>query len=451
MSRNMEITVDGTTIKASANTGNKQWVTVITDTHPKYNYERDFVCYQKPKTSKRDSGSATVEDGTVVEYVRYTHSGKNRSETYYQVVGEELHQIDEADVTAALEEIVVDAAPEPREIDDDLTPALVETHECECGKTFDSAHGLAVHVGMVHADDEEEEETPAEQTTPEQPIVADGGVTYDDYEIDPTELDYDTENRWHDSTNNISNALCRIKDTDVWVCYRTWQTGPNESDSAIKGMGKFDVEAVKLDTDAMVEYIRDEAAEMRESEYAALADTLASNAETLAEKLETEWAAGVEHLVGDAAYDGFLNNDSTLAWVSHVDEAFSHEADAALGEVGVEDSHGFAHDIVRMALYEAVQEHCDSWRNPHAEYVGRLTFEAEPWKLRALELEQNSVLKNKPELAKTKALLEEGHDYREIADRLGKSNSTVSRQKSQLQEWEERAAWTVTELDDSGR
>lgn len=162
---------DNDTLYAKANTGNKQWVAVLTDTHPKYNYEREFVAYQKPKTSKRDSGTASVEDGAVIERVRYTHSGKNRKDQFFQLVDGEAHQIDEADVEAALEgEIVADV---PGDDDDG------ETHECEeCGDEFDSEHGLAVHEGIVHSEDEESEGENAVETDEgaDLPVVADGGL-----------------------------------------------------------------------------------------------------------------------------------------------------------------------------------------------------------------------------------------------------------------------------------
>jgi len=152
---NMTVELDDNTLSAKANTGNKQWVAVITDTHPKYNYDRDFVAYQKPKTSDRDSGTATVEEGAVIERVRYTHSGKNRKDQFYQLVDGEAHQIDEGEVTAALNgEIVPD-------IEED-------THECEeCGDEFDSEHGLAVHRGIKHSDDEEPESNTEEPSMTE--------------------------------------------------------------------------------------------------------------------------------------------------------------------------------------------------------------------------------------------------------------------------------------------
>lgn len=168
---NMTVELDDNTISAKANTGNKQWVAVITDTHPKYNYDRDFVAYQKPKTSDRDSGTATVEEGAVIERVRYTHSGKNRKDQFYQLVDGEAHQIDEGEVTAALNgEIVPD-------IEED-------THECEeCGDEFDSEHGLAVHQGIKHSDDEETESNTEESTMTESntgdtnaKAMADGGT-----------------------------------------------------------------------------------------------------------------------------------------------------------------------------------------------------------------------------------------------------------------------------------
>ncbi|RDZ61381.1 hypothetical protein C5B90_19095 [Haloferax sp. Atlit-12N] len=178
-------TQNGTEIFAEATTGNKQWVAIITDTHPKYNYEREFVAYQKPKTSKRFDGRAMVEEGDVVEMVRYTHSGKNDTRRYYQFVGGELHQIEKTDITKALSEIVVDVAT-PRDVDfDELQSAVTERHDCdECGQTFTSGHGLAVHAGMVHADDGEEEDEAGDDSpvaTIDAPVaVADGGRVADD-------------------------------------------------------------------------------------------------------------------------------------------------------------------------------------------------------------------------------------------------------------------------------
>jgi len=241
----VELDVENNTLHAAAQTGNKQWVAVIEDTHPKYNYEREFTAYQKPKTSDRDSGSASVEEGAVIEYVRHTHSGKNRSDTYYQLVDGETHEIDEVDVEEAINgEIVVDAddddddnqdqeaeeqtvdlerssygaveagdtvkrglwddtkTVEAAEVEDSrFGPDTVtltfsdgsessegssttikrgheETHECdECGDEFGTEHGVAVHAGLVHSDDEDEDEKNAVTADADdaQVAVADGG------------------------------------------------------------------------------------------------------------------------------------------------------------------------------------------------------------------------------------------------------------------------------------
>jgi len=152
---NMTVELRENTLYAESNTGNKQWVAVLTDTDPKYNYDREFVAYQKPKTSDRDSGTASVEDGAVIERVRYTHSGKNRKDRFYQLVDGEVYQIDEADVEAAIDGEMVADVPE-------------ETHECEeCGDEFDSEHGVAVHQGIKHNDDEETEDDTEEPTMTE--------------------------------------------------------------------------------------------------------------------------------------------------------------------------------------------------------------------------------------------------------------------------------------------
>lgn len=83
----------------------------------------------------------------------------------------EAHQIDEAEVTAAL--------------DGEIVPDIEEeTHECEeCSDEFDSEHGLAVHQGIKHSDDEETESNTEESTMTESntgdtnaKAMADGGT-----------------------------------------------------------------------------------------------------------------------------------------------------------------------------------------------------------------------------------------------------------------------------------
>lgn len=162
---NMTVELRENTMYAEPNTGNKQCVAVLTDTHPKYNYDRDFVAYQKPKTADRDSGTVNIEDGAVIERVRFTHFGKNRKDHFYQLVDGEVYQINEVDVEAALGGRIVAKVPE-------------ETHESEeYGDEFDSDHGVAVHKDIVHNDDEEDETNTEEE------------------EIETTEMDAENETR----------------------------------------------------------------------------------------------------------------------------------------------------------------------------------------------------------------------------------------------------------------
>jgi len=180
---NMTVELREKNLYAEANTGNKQWVAVLTDTHPKYNYDRDFVAYQKPKTSDRDSGTASVEDGAVIERVRYTHSGKNRKDQFFQLVDGEVYQIDEADVEAAIGGEIVADIPDD---DDDG-----ETHECkESGDEFDTEHGVAAHKGLVHSEDESEDNSEEEAETTEMNdesgtpdvAMADGGLVVREFD-----------------------------------------------------------------------------------------------------------------------------------------------------------------------------------------------------------------------------------------------------------------------------
>lgn len=106
------------TLVAQATTGNKQWVAKLVGTHPKYTYEREFIAYQKPYTSTRDRGTASVEDGDIIEKVRYTHSGKNDTRRYARVDGRDLVELDRDDVDAAVAELD-DPDRDPSD-DDDL-------------------------------------------------------------------------------------------------------------------------------------------------------------------------------------------------------------------------------------------------------------------------------------------------------------------------------------------
>lgn len=98
---------------------------------------------------------------------------------------------------------------------------------------------------------------------------------------------------------------------------------------------------------------------------------------------------------------------------------------------------------------EVLEEALD-WENAdtvpyakHCQLAAILEFETyEDWEVRAIEHLHNGVLVNKPALAKTKALLENELSQKEIAEKLGKSQSTVSRQVSQISQWEQRAEWT---------
>jgi hypothetical protein len=98
-----------------------------------------------------------------------------------------------------------------------------------------------------------------------------------------------------------------------------------------------------------------------------------------------------------------------------------------------------------------ILEQAISWEDsklvPYAEHCQlAATLEFEPyenWELRAIEHLHNGILANKPELAKTKALLEKGLSQTDIVEKLDKSPSTVSRQVAAITEWEKRASWSI--------
>ena len=150
--------------------GNKQWVARVTGTDDQYDLDREFISPYGRGTEVVD-----VEDGDVVEMCWHSHGGREKGRNYYVVAGDDLCKIEREHVERALDATVVAIDAESG-----------RTHECdECGDEFDSEHGLAVHAGLVHADDEDEADdedvtepaVTAEETA--QPVATDGGEGYD--------------------------------------------------------------------------------------------------------------------------------------------------------------------------------------------------------------------------------------------------------------------------------
>jgi hypothetical protein len=68
------------------------------------------------------------------------------------------------------------------------------------------------------------------------------------------------------------------------------------------------------------------------------------------------------------------------------------------------------------------------------------------WQLRALELYQNSVLANKPQLCKVQALRENDYSPTEISNTLDTHRSTVSHQLNTIDTWLNAADWTTQNI-----
>jgi len=84
----------------------------------------------------------------------------------------------------------------------------------------------------------------------------------------------------------------------------------------------------------------------------------------------------------------------------------------------------------------------------HCQLAAILEFEPyDEWEVRTIEHLHNGILVNKPSLARTKALLEQGLTQSEIAEKLGKDPSTVSRQVSSITALEQRAEWSLQQVE----
>lgn len=289
------------------------------------------------------------------------------------------------------------------------------------------------------------------ETDDREPIT-DGGIDYDDYAIDVDDLEFDTKCSTRDSTNNITYTLARIDGTGLWVHYSTTQTGPREYTNHIKGVGELSLNAGEVDTETIAETIRDEATRRARDDREEWGETdeklstLAEAADEVADHLETGWQYGSLELLGDAIYEGIAGIDNGRAWVSHVEEAFYYEAEGALDDAGLEtDDHGMVEDVTRQGLVEAVRQKRNSWLKPHLEYEVHLEFDTTPWHLRALELEQNSVLPEKT--ARVVAMLEAGLTQSEVADELDVNPSTITRQRKRANRMIDEAKWTVENVE----
>ena len=149
------ITLDGDELTVEINKGNKQWVARLDGEDDQYGYDREFVSPYGQGTER-----TVVETGAVLEMCYHSHGGREKGRRYWVVVAGELVEIDDSEVDRVLGATVV-------RIDDESEP---ETHECdECDDEFGSAHGLAVHAGMVHSDD-------AEADGGTEQLAADGGI-----------------------------------------------------------------------------------------------------------------------------------------------------------------------------------------------------------------------------------------------------------------------------------
>lgn len=213
-----------------------------------------------------------------------------------------------------------------------------------------------------------------------------------DYDINPKELDYETVCRTYDSANSRTNYLAKVANSDIWVAYRTWQTGPSETSFSIKGVGRLSVSGVSLDTERMAEDIRKSASrDIRDDkdewdETDKKLSELVKNADEVAEILGSEWQEGSEQVVYDSILDGVAGVSETTAWVSHVEEAFHHESNWAIKDAGLEnDQHDLVREHVRETLSVASSRYRGRWLKPHLEYVVNLEFSVEADELRELE------------------------------------------------------------------
>lgn len=137
------------------------------------------------------------------------------------------------------------------------------------------------------------------------------------------------------------------------------------------------------------------------------------------------------------------------------------------GEIGLSDAEQEQLDVLRE-IEPLTEEQLDSLsvipdivKRPHTEgidhaenssLVGEVTFDPlERHELRTIELVHSSVFKNNPSVALVYALSEEGVQQSHIADRLNKTEGTVSKQLTKAEDLIQRARWTTENTNISPR
>jgi len=100
----MHASTAGDRLYLKANTGNKHWFAKLTALDNRFGFDREFICYQPPRTSKRSDGHTEIFVGDIIERVRYTHSGKNNSRHYCLITHDgEVREIEKPEVIKLLE------------------------------------------------------------------------------------------------------------------------------------------------------------------------------------------------------------------------------------------------------------------------------------------------------------------------------------------------------------
>lgn len=88
----------------------------------------------------------------------------------------------------------------------------------------------------------------------------------------------------------------------------------------------------------------------------------------------------------------------------------------------------------------------------YCQFVGRLSFNSlEPFQLRAVELVHNGVFHNNQAVAVVQALREEDYSQKEIAKKLDKDKSTISKQVSVANSLTQRSRWHSSNVTLDGR
>lgn len=254
-------------------------------------------------------------------------------------------------------------------------------------------------------------------------------VDYEQFDINPVELETVIRNSWKDSVTNIQYVLAKltaeIPEDDWWICYSIEQ-GNDGKISNIIAIGQLYVNYPQLNFDQVVSYITERAREVpanTSEQTQAMIDIMLKNPESHVRHLDICNLGKIKKRVWEALENGTALTDGSCVWVS----TKPNEYDEVV-ELFTRSMFNTSDDLLKTICLDVLRNHPpDRPELPEAiqptKNVGELQFKTTPAIIRTIEIHQQENLD--PQIALAIALYEYGRTKDSIAEVLDISLSEV--------------------------